>query len=85
MKKLTVKLEYEDSRAEAVLTTLGTPSDERILSLYKHIREIVNAFNETTKKYQKQNEISFPSRKDLSWKELKKKFFELKESSLPLH
>jgi len=57
MKKLTVKLEYEDGRAEATLTTLGTPSDERILSLYKRIREIANAFNDITKKYQKEKEI----------------------------
>ena len=56
MKKLTVRLEYEDGPVEAILTTLGVPSDERILSLYKHIREIVQAFNNTTKKYQKQDE-----------------------------
>ena len=55
MKKLTVKLEYEDGQAEAILTTLGVPSDERIFSLYKHIREIVQAFNDITKKYQKEN------------------------------
>ena len=66
MKKLTVKLEYEDGRAEATLTTLDSPGDERILSLYRRIREIIEAFNDTTKKYQKENEISFLPRKDLS-------------------
>ncbi len=55
MKKLTVRLEYEDGLVEAILMTLSTPTDERIISLYKHIREIMQAFNNTTKKYQKQD------------------------------